>query len=123
LLGRIQLFNNVSSPKLQRIVSWLGGLRLKRFWERGWYKPYIIFGAGFGQVRHEVPLGAYNGETTSDDSYIDTRVSGLGNMSGGAGLYFKFVPSVGLVIEENTFILFPNFAVQFDLNVGVVFSI
>lgn len=120
--GRIQVVNTASTLNKITNVSWLGNLRFKRFGEGRWYSPYFSFGAGIGQIRHSIPVPYYS-DATFGDSIVDTRVAGLGNVSGSVGILFKLSNSIGLVLEENTLILFPDFAINFDFNAGVAYSI
>lgn len=129
LQGRIQLVNATTNSTR---VSVLGLARAKRYFGSGALRVFAAFGAGGGQVRFRIPLGNYDATSPAYEkgeakdltlnNLVDTRVAGLGAICLGGGLRYMFSTYVGLVLELNGMILVPDFAVDADLNTGLVFS-
>jgi hypothetical protein len=123
ILGRIQIMNMTTTPKYSYKLSILGEVRLKRLFGRDNWRYFVTFGIGAGEIRHRIPLGAYNGEYTKNSDLVDARVAGYIAAGGGAGLCFMFNQYFGWVLDVNGLLLFPNsFTANLDFNTGLIFT-
>ena len=121
LLGRVQLLNGVTGGRSVEEMSYLGLLRVKRFFEPlGRVRFYLSAGGGVGQVRFRLPI---NQQKDTPAGIVDSYAAGPGVIHMGGGLQVRLARSFALVCEVVGMVLVPDFAANADLNMGFVLSL
>ncbi len=107
-LGRIQVVS----------VTGLGELRLKRFFGDGNFRGNLHLGAGGGLINLRLPLMS---ATPGGMDMVEYIARGKGTAGLGGGFGYKFTPGIGLVFDLTVRFMFPDFAPDIDLTLGLEF--
>lgn len=91
------------------------------------FQPYASLSAGYGTIRHVVPVASFVNTCGSGMNPMgpckDTVAAGPILFGPSAGFQYKLADAVGFVAEMEALVGVPNFTVNVDLNIGVALEL
>ena len=91
------------------------------FFGSGTFQPYLSLALGGGYIRHVVTFKSSTkicGQK-GDQVCVDSVLAGPILVGPGGGVHIGLTPSLGVIVEANSVLAFPNFSYHVDLNAGM----